>query len=202
MERTALRLLNWQLVITLCLLSFIIGCYITFLLFINNVTDFSDSSIISAFISSGGSIFGGLFGGIIAFVIARSQFTSDKKRDKDSKTQIYLNLIKALKVELIHNQTILKFLYQNNKDKKPYIKAIKYDVWDNIKYSPNNFLPENCFAMIDKQNQEFKEIQEGILPEYESDKVNFELRHDVITKIIETLEIEEKKHKSNFDSVN
>ncbi len=167
----------------------------------HDIIGLSDTSIVSAIIASGGSIFGGLFGGVIAFVIARSQFSSDKKRDRNSKIQMYFNLIKSLKIELKHNQKILIVLCQNGENKNAYIKALKSEVWDTVKHNANNFLPEEIFAMIDEQNQEFKEIQEGILPDYKSDEIDFELRLSVTTRIIEKLKIEESKYKNDFSPI-
>lgn len=197
-----MRLLNWQIAIILCLLSFVIGCFFTYLLFINNTSELSDISIVSAIISSVGSIFGGLIGGVIAFAIARSQFSADKDREISNKIQIYLNLIKSLKIEMMHNQKILKYLtsFKTREDRSPYTSYLKFEVWDKVKYNVNNFLPVVIFTMIEEQNQEFKEIQEEVLPDYKNGEVDFQLRLDVTTKIIQKLESEEEIYIKQVDN--
>ncbi|WP_101933941.1 hypothetical protein [Virgibacillus dokdonensis] len=190
-----MHLLKWLIVINIGLISFVVGCFFTYLLIVNSSMSLKDTSLVTTIISSGGNIFGGLVGGIVAFGVARAQFLNDASTETKNKRQIYLNLLMSLKIELKHNKQILKIILTNGSDQDKYVKSLKTDAWDKAKYNSNNFFPVDIYELLDIHNQDIKDIREGILPDYKIDEVDFKMRLDVTCKLISKIEEEESKYR-------
>lgn len=189
-----LRLLKWQLGISVSLIVFIIGCFTTYVIFIKNDLFLSQTDIVAAIITGVGSALGGLIGGVVAFGIARSQFLEDNRRDNQNKNQIYLNLIKSLKIELKHNNRILKMLESDISKKDSYVYLLESEAWNNIKYNNNNFLPMQIYEIIDEVNREFIDMRMKSIQGYDELKsTDFESRSEVINILLKKLEAEEDK---------
>lgn len=189
-----LRLLKWQLGISVSLIVFIIGCFTTYVIFIKNDLFLSQTDIVAAIITGVGSALGGLIGGVVAFGIARSQFLEDNRRDNQNKNQIYLNLIKSLKIELKHNNRILKMLESDISKKDSYVYLLESEAWNNIKYNNNNFLPMQIYEIIDEVNREFIDMRMKSIQGYDELKsIDFESRSEVINILLKKLEAEEDK---------
>lgn len=189
-----MRLLKWQILISISLIAFVIGCFMTYVIFIKNDLFFSNITIAASIISGVGSVLGGLIGGVVAFGIARSQFVQNNNREQEKRKQSYLNLLKSLKTELKHNERILNLIVTNNSKRDDYIKLLSTDAWNNIKYNSNNFLPTTIYTILDEQSRDFKDIQEAVLPEYaDFTERDFDLRMSTIKKTIKEIENEEKR---------
>lgn len=71
---------------------------------------------------------------------------------------------------------------------------LESEVWGKIKYDANNFLPPHIFKLLDDQSREFKDLKEGVLPEYSKcEDIDFNIRYDLIKKIILDISRIEKK---------
>lgn len=143
-----------------------------------------------------GNVLGGLIGGIVAFAIAKFQFKNEESKRREEKNTVYLNFIRALLNELSHNKQVFKILCDTNSDKELYIQSLEGTVWEEIKYDANNFLPPNIYKLLDNQNREYKDLKEGILPEYEEkEEIDFNIRYHTTDKIINQINSIEKRLK-------
>ncbi|AQX56628.1 hypothetical protein [Priestia flexa] len=175
------------LVIT-ALMSFVIGTSLSYAL-LTQKTYLINDSIFSGYISGIGSFLGGVVGGLVAFGVARSQFIQDKDKEKQKQNKIYKNILRALLNELNHNKTILEILVSNPKDKQLYLTSLENEVWQKVKFDANNFLPTEIYPLLDDHIREYRDIQSGILPEYNNvDEIDFNVRLIALSKLIRDIE--------------
>lgn len=188
--------LRRSLLITLMLLSFTIGVFLTYLVIVNNSV-LLEKEIISYIITGLSSLLGGISAGVIAFIVARSQILNERAKEKEKRNAKNLNLIKTLRNETKHNELIHEMILSSDEKKiNEYISLLESDVWENIKYEVNTFLPTSLYELIDDQSREYKDIKAGTLTEYKNPwNLDFQVRLETIRKI----NIRLREIKSNID---
>lgn len=174
-------------VITIALMTFVIGAFITYYLFINGKTP-ADETIWSGVISGVGSCLGGVFGGFVAYMSARGQFSNEKKRIEKEKTNKLMNIIKSLKTEIEHNLKLFKLILVND-DKESYCDSLESIIWNEIRFNIANDLNEKLYKMLNEHFRECEDLKARTLPKYRDISViKFDLRIATTDKLIADLD--------------
>jgi len=176
-------------IVSLTLMTFVIGASFTYYLSVKDVLPMNDT-LYGSYISGIGSFLGGIFGGITAYFVARAQYIIERNKSKELYINSFNNSIKSLQIEIKHNSEVFKIVNKAIIDEKlAYCSALENNIWNEIRFSIVNELNSGLYTLIGEHFKDCKDLKAHILPDYkEIDKFNIELRIKTAERLLIDLE--------------
>lgn len=185
-----MKLFNILGVISLSLITFVIGTIVSYYLIINHTLSI-DTTIYGSYISGFGSFLGGLFGGIIAYFVAKAQLLHEKSQEQATMKAKYRNFIKALKIEIEHNIEVFELVLEKEEIelREKYCLTLEDSIWSEIRFNIINLFDLELYTLLNIHFKECNDLKQKILPEYQNfSSFDFKIRIDTAKNILSKIQ--------------